>query len=54
MKIFISMAVALLLAACAPPPAPLPTGPWSQLNNWGNGWGTWSPTLAELKSLPKN
>jgi hypothetical protein len=53
-KAILIIATALLLATCAPAPPPLPTGAWSELNNWGNGWGTWTPTPNELNSLPKN
>ena len=49
-----SLLVLFLVAGCAgAPPPPLPTGPWSQLNDWGGQWGAWQPTEAELKTLPQ-
>lgn len=55
MKLALAIMTLVMLAACAngAPAPPLPTGAWSQLNNWGNGWGNWTPTQAELDALPK-
>ncbi len=52
-RVIIAVALLAAAAACAPAPAPLPSGPWKPLNDWGNGWGTWRPTQAELQNLPK-